>query len=98
MNKVFIQHLDEESVLSDYLFVIGELEQQRDILLTQRRQQNESFQSSTRIIAAILKSQGGSITITDEALISLKSKFEIITKKDPTTTSLQIILVEHDQS
>lgn len=95
MNSVYLKHLDENSVLSDYLLVIEELERQRDILITQRRQQNEAFQSSTRIIAAILKSQGGSIGITDEALVSLKRNFEITTKRDPATNSLQVFLVEH---
>lgn len=96
MNKVFIQHLDKRSVLLDYLFVIEELEGQRDILITQYRQLNEALQSSNRIIAAILRSQGGSVVITDDALISLKGKFEIISKKDPVTKSLQIILIEHE--
>ena len=98
MNNVFLKRLDEKSVLSDYLLVIEELERQRDILITQRRQINEILQSSNRIIAAILKSQGGSVVITDEALISTKGTFEIVTKRDPATNSLQIILIEHDQS
>ena len=98
MNNVYLKRLDDNSVLSDYLLVIEELERQRDILITQRRQQNESLQSSTRIIAAILKSQGGSIKITDEALISLKGIWEIASKRDPATNSLQIVLIEHDQS
>ena len=98
MNEVFLQRLDEKSVLSDYLLVIEELERQRDVLISQQRQMNETLQSSNRIIGAMLKSQGGSVTITNETLISLKGIFEIVTRRDPVTTSLQIVLVEHDQS
>jgi hypothetical protein len=98
MNSVFLKRLDDKSVASDYLFVIEELERQRDILITQRRQQNEALQANNRVMSAILKSQGGSITITDDALVSLQGNLEIITKRDPDTNSLQIVLIEHDQS
>lgn len=96
MNKVFLKRLDGNSIVSDYLHVIEELEKQRDILITQRRQQNEAIQSATRIIAAMLKSQGGSVTLTDDALVSIRGKFEITTKRDPATNSLQVVLVEHE--